>query len=327
MIQALFKPLTLSDVIDRFQSLNIWGGKAPHQPCFLLAVADLAESGGFSDSRVLDIDHPVLVDSFHRYFDAVTDSEDRFKPDRAKPFVALFNQSILQCEFNEEYRMEVDSYLEKVNPSLSQIRRTVTESTVDQGVLKWLLDDSGRQRIRSAIVQRYFPDDRSQLQELIGLNQQVTQYAKRIRKGSGESTDKLPPDHVRDPAFRRVILENYDSRCAASHLQIVLPGITLLDAAHLIPFSESHDDDPRNGIALTPTYHRALDAHLIAPGMDDKWRVSGVLKQALKDEGQSRLDPFRDLEGRDVLQPIEKYKSFSPKREALEWRLDHLRKP
>ena len=318
--------MDLPDVIDRFLSLNQWGGKAPHQPCFLLAVADLAESGGLSDSRKLDIDHPVLVDSFHRYFDAVTDSEDRFKPDRAKPFVALSKKSILHCEFNEEYRTEVNSYLEKVNPSLSQIRRTITRTRVDENVLKWLLVESGRQEIRSAIVQQYFPDHRSQLQE-IHHSQQVTQYAKRIRELGSESIDKVPPDHVRDPAFRRVILENYDSRCAASHLRIVLPGITLLDAAHLIPFSKSHDDDPRNGIALTPTYHRALDAHLIAPGIDDKWKMSGVLKQALKDEGQSRLDPFRDLEGRDVLQPIRKYKSFSQKHEALEWRLDHLLKP
>lgn len=319
--------LDLPELIKQLRSLSVWAGRAPHQPCFLLAIADLAESGGLGESGTLDIDHPVLVDSFHRYFDAVTNSEDRFQPDRGKPFVALINQSILHCEFNEEYRTEVDRYLEKVNPSLRQLRRTITQSSVDQDVLKWLLVDSGRQQIRSEIIQYYFSAHASQLQELIGLNQKVTQYADRIRKGRGDSTDKLPPDYVRDPAFRRVILENYDSRCAASHLQIVLPGITLLDAAHLIPFSESHDDDPRNGIALTPTYHRALDAHLIAPGMDDKWKVSGVLKQALKDEGQSRLDPFRDLEGRDVLQPIEKYKSFSPKREALEWRLDHLRKP
>ena len=318
--------MNLADVIRRLRSLRRWGDIAPHQPCFLLAVADLAESGGFNESENLDIDNPVLVDSFHRYFKTVTNSKDRFQPDRGKPFVALVKKSILHCDFNEEFRAEIDSYIEKVSPSLSQIRRTIKQASVDQDVLEWLLLDTGRQQIRNAIVQHYFTDYASQLQEIISDNQQVTQYAKRIRKEGGESTDKLPPDHVRDPAFRRVILENYDSRCAASHLQIVLPGITLLDAAHLIPFSESHDDDPRNGIALTPTYHRALDAHLIAPGMDDKWKVSGVLKQALTDD-QSRLGPFRNLDGRDVLQPIRKYKSFSPKREALEWRLDHLLKP
>ena len=317
--------LDIPDVIDRLLSLRRWADRAPHQPCFLLAIADLAESGRLNKSGQLDIDNPVLVDSFHRYFDAVTDSVDRFKPDRAKPFVALIKRSIIHCEVNEEFRAEIGSYFQNVSPSLGQIRRTITQSTVDQDVLKWLLIDSSRQQIRSAVIQRYFPDHRSQLQE-IHHSKQVLQYARRIRELDVESTDKVPPDHVRDPAFRQVILEAYDSYCAASHLRIVLPRIALIDAAHLIPFSESHDDDPRNGIALTPTYHRALDAHLIAPGTDNKWKVSGVLKQALKDERQSRFDPFRDLEGRGVLQPIGKYKSFSPKRIALEWRLDHLLK-
>ena len=319
--------MDLPDVIDRLLSLRRWGDIAPHQPCFLLAVADLVEAGGLSESENLDIDHPVLIDSFQRYFNAVTDSEDRFQPDRGKPFVALIKKSILNCEVNEEYRAEVDSYFLKVSPSLSQIRRTLSQTRVDEDVLKWLLLDTGRQQIRSGIVQHFFSDHASRLQELIGFNQQVTKYAKRIRERHGESTDKLPPDHVRDPAFRRVILEAYDSQCAASHLRIVLPGISLIEAAHLIPFSESFDDDPRNGIALTPTYHRALDTHLIAPGMDNKWKVSGVLNQALKDEGSSRLDPFRDFEGRSVLQPISRFKRFSPKREALEWRLDYLLKP
>jgi hypothetical protein len=44
-----------------------------------------------------------------------------------------------------------------------------------------------------------------------------------------------------------------------------------------IPFSESQDDDSRNGIALAPTFRRALDRYLIAPGPDLKWHVSPVL--------------------------------------------------
>jgi putative restriction endonuclease len=56
-----------------------------------------------------------------------------------------------------------------------------------------------------------------------------------------------------------------------------------VEAAHLIPFSESHDDDPRNGIALAPTLHWALDRYLIAPGPDYKWHVSPVLDSRIRD--------------------------------------------
>ena len=34
----------------------------------------------------------------------------------------------------------------------------------------------------------------------------------------------------------------------------------MVGAAHRVPFAETHDDDPRNGIALAPTFHWALDA-------------------------------------------------------------------
>ena len=62
-------------------------------------------------------------------------------------------------------------------------------------------------------------------------------------------------------AFRRIVSENYDYRCAASGWRIILPeGRVMVEAAHLIPFAETRDDDPRNGIALAPTFHWALDA-------------------------------------------------------------------
>jgi putative restriction endonuclease len=39
---------------------------------------------------------------------------------------------------------------------------------------------------------------------------------------------------------------------------------------HLHPFAEAGDDDPRNGIALTPDMHWAMDRHLIAPGPEPR---------------------------------------------------------
>ena len=76
-----------------------------------------------------------------------------------------------------------------------------------------------------------------------------------------------------------------------------------------MPFSDSYNDDPRNGIALTPTYHVALDRGLIAPGPDMKWRVSRVFDKRIPDNL-----PFLELAGQDVIysgdekfRPIESY--------------------
>ena len=318
--------MKLADCIERLLKLRRSRGIAPHQPCLLLAIVDVAEAGGFNDSNSIDIDDLVLVDSFHRYFDTVTNNGDQFIPDRAKPLVALIKNSFLHCEVNEQFQVEVRKYFKKVNPNLSQIRRTLKQTNIDIHLLKWLLDEEGRFQIRDALIRRYFPTQIADLWRIIDHGQQVTQYAERIRGWESGSRTRIPSDSIRDPAFRRVILEIYDSQCAASHQTIVLSGIALIDAAHLIPFNESQDDDPRNGLALTPTYHRALDKHLIAPGTDNKWKISKVLKQALREEGNRELGLFRNLEGRPVLPPIRKYKHLSPRRDALEWRLDHLLK-
>jgi len=38
----------------------------------------------------------------------------------------------------------------------------------------------------------------------------------------------------------------------------------MVDACHIIPFAETHDDTITNGIALSPTMHRAFDRGMMA---------------------------------------------------------------
>ena len=159
--------MDLMDVIEKLLGLRRWADKAPHQPCFLLAIADLIESGDLLESNQLDIDNPTFVVSFNRYFDAVKHNKDRFKPDRSKPLVALHKREVVHCKFNDEHLAEVEKFVDKVNPSLYQIRKTVIQTTISSDVRKWLLDEVGRQQIRTAIIERYFPDRESKLRTII----------------------------------------------------------------------------------------------------------------------------------------------------------------
>jgi putative restriction endonuclease len=65
--------------------------------------------------------------------------------------------------------------------------------------------------------------------------------------------------NARDANFRQQVLDAYSHRCAVTRMQL-----RLVDAAHILPVSDpSSIDDVRNGIALSPTYHRAYDIGLI----------------------------------------------------------------
>src|SRR2546425_2387628 len=68
-------------------------------------------------------------------------------------------------------------------------------------------------------------------------------------------------------SFRQQVLFAYGNRCAVTRVQL-----RLVDAAHILPVGAPQSSDHvRNGIALTPTYHRAFDNGLIY--LDDNYRM------------------------------------------------------
>ncbi len=64
---------------------------------------------------------------------------------------------------------------------------------------------------------------------------------------------------TRSAGFRKQVLTAYDNRCAVTRLQL-----GLVEAAHILPVHDQGSTDlVTNGIALSPTYHRAFDHGLV----------------------------------------------------------------
>ena len=77
-------------------------------------------------------------------------------------------------------------------------------------------------------------------------------------------SEKLP--QIRDPHERDL---------AALILHKIHSGndVSFIAAAHLIPFAESRNDHPTNGLALCKNHHWAMDRNLIAPCPNHHWQV------------------------------------------------------
>lgn len=91
----------------------------------------------------------------------------------------------------------------------------------------------------------------------------------------------------RDSNFERQVLGAYGHRCAVTRIQL-----RLLDAAHILPVAvPGSPDHVTNGIALSPTYHRAFDRGLIY--LD---RVDGDFHMRLNDAKLGELASLH-LEG------------------------------
>jgi putative restriction endonuclease len=81
---------------------------------------------------------------------------------------------------------------------------------------------------------------------------------------------------ARSACFRQQVLTAYANRCSITRMQL-----RLVDAAHILPVeADETTDDVRNGIALSPTYHRAFDGGLIY----------------LNDDYVMRINPERELQ-------------------------------
>lgn len=104
----------------------------------------------------------------------------------------------------------------------------------------------------------------------------------------------------RDASFRRQVLFAYGNRCAVTRVQL-----RLVDAAHILPVGAPGSIDVvRNGIALSPTYHRAFDLGLIY--LDDQNRMQlneGQVELLERLELSGGLDSFRAPLGQIFLPP------------------------
>ena len=128
--------------------------------------------------------------------------------------------------------------------------------------------------------------------------------------------------YSRHANFRKIVLNAYDNRCAVTRFQL-----RLVDAAHILPVhSEDSSDLVTNGIALSPTFHRAYDNCLIY--LDENFVMR--LNQKKADElRQDRLDAgireFQSFLDKEIYLPIDP--NQRPRKEYIKMANKHRRIP
>jgi putative restriction endonuclease len=278
--------VTLPQAIERLYDLNVGvtpleevaPHERPHKPLLLLAAFDLIDEGKATPERIPWCQE--LRDRFTARFLLVKKHNDQNNPDL--PFRYLAGDGFWQA-----YEMD----------GTTPIRREIRVSDIGQvfarftgGFQNLVAIPAHRQLMREALIARYFPQLSSSTHSTSVIQNPTSRVA--------EDT----PEYGRSPAFRRKILTIYDHQCAACGLRIKLPAgndVSFIDAAHLIPFSESRNDHPTNGLALCKNHHWAMDRNLIAPCPDHHWHVSKILDPR-RSNGEKELV---ELSGKSLLLP------------------------
>lgn len=301
--------------LERMRRSTVGGKPKPHKVLMLLAVLDLFDEGVLKENCIPY--DPALIERFGEYFRVVAQEGDWCQP--APPFFHLRSAGFWKHKPITGRESEYASLTTSGGGS-KRILDNIDYAYFDDDAFAVISTPEGRQYLRQFILQTFFSaEEQKKLQMAIQEQARITKYETLLERPVSTQEDIISPDaFTRNTAFGRMIRRIYDYQCAMCGLRIIGPnGFTPIDAAHLIPWSESHDDSPTNGIALCKLHHWALDAGLVAPTLDFKWAVSSWLDRWRNSERE--LTRFHRSA---ILLPREK--DHYPRREAIVWRLHRL---
>jgi hypothetical protein len=116
----------------------------------------------------------------------------------------------------------------------------------------------------------------------------------------------------RDQAFKQVVLDQYDFKCAITGIKYHSENLIEAQAAHIISKSKKGSDDPRNGITLSRTAHWAFDAGMFT--ISDQFEV--IVHPKAKQASINKF-PILDMNGMPINLPEDE--NYYPHPEALDW--------
>lgn len=238
---------------------------APHKPILLLALLDVAEAGELTSNR-----RP-LTPGLRLRFTALWQSVVQrwtTKPDPFLPFHHLSSQGFWQAlRSNGESSESPDSTrLIELHPDF------------------WALIQQPhfRDLARTLLISTWFPvAEQISLRATLGLAPEAI------------PAEPLPLEETRadyeatgrDARFRIQVIVQYQYTCALTgySLTATQTGATIVEAAHIAAFADTRNNDPRNGLALTPDAHWSFDEGL--------WTVDNDLRVVVANDAFADWSP------------------------------------
>jgi putative restriction endonuclease len=288
--------------------------RAPHKPFLLLAILDQFAQARIT-SNLIEITAE-LGELFAGYWAKVMPER---RGNLTYPFFHLRSSGF----WHLVPLPDLDQSLEIVRQvnGLGGLQKLVAGACLDEELYGLLQDGEAREVLRTVLVTTYFAP---QVQELLRtqgeVNKEAFLYSQAlIEKALRQVKESPAPGEgdyaplVRDQGFRRAVVRIYDHRCAFCGLRLLTSdGRTVVDAAHIVPWRISHDDDLHNGMALCRLCHWTFDQGLL--GVSSKYLL--LLSEEVR-IAQNMAGYLLTLEQRPIIGPQEP--GLWPHGEALDW--------
>lgn len=215
---------------------------------------------------------PQLLDLFNGYWDRIMPEQRR--GNIALPFYHLSSEGFwhLTPQAGSEDIIEAGRRLRTIR----QLKDHTRGAHLDDDLYALLSSEQPRDILRTTLIETHFDESvHPYLAEQSSIHVEAFRYRRMLlRRARGEDSaveeaSLEVSEPARDQGFRQAVVEAYEHRCALSGLRILTSDHhTAVEAAHIEPWSVSHNDDPRNGLALSKLCHWAFEEGLLAVSSD-----------------------------------------------------------
>jgi len=298
----LFSKLNTDKNRKRWTELTHY--QAPHKPLLLISVMDLIAQGSITENFIEPSYE--LVDTFNNYWSSIMPIGKTTS--MAYPFFYMRSEGFWHL---------VPDKNEQVS-SVSKLREIYNGSILDDELYRLLCDPETREQLRVVLVNSYFAEEiRPVLIEQGNINLEAYKYSQELLKAAEKEksygNDNDEDKKVRDQGFRKAIVMLYEHRCAMCGIRMLTPeGHTIVEAAHIVSWSESHNDSPTNGMALCKLCHWSFDEGLMSVGDNYEVLVSKRVNTENNFPGH-----IMTLSDRSIFKPDKE--KYWPEQENLDW--------
>jgi putative restriction endonuclease len=310
---------SLLKYVDKFKKLRIdrSHGIAPHKPILLLSVLQMYQNSTYDSSRIYIT--PELVAFFKTNWSLLVTTNHDCRI--SYPFYHLKSEKFWKL-VPKEGIPNIDK-LGSMVKSFNNLNSVVEFALIDDDLFCLMSDKFCNGILQQFLLDEYFPVTKGnfsnsyigqlklfdEIEEKI-LNEPSEEYRREIKNLIDQHN--YEEVFLRGSLFKREIPKIYNNTCCISGMKIDSTlNVSMIDACHIVPFSESYDDTVTNGIALCPNLHRAFDRGLI--GIDENYRV--VVSKTFREDSTTYSIMF--FEGKEIKLP--NLKSYYPMQENFGW--------
>jgi putative restriction endonuclease len=295
----------LQKYLQAFRKLRVdrTHGAAPHKPILLLSVLQAYQNGNINSGRIYIT--PELVALFKTNWSLLVTTQNDCRI--SYPFYYLKSEKF--------WKLVPKSGFENINEmgsimkSFSNLNAAVEFAIIEDDLLLLLQDKRSNSILTHFLLDEYFPITKQNFANSIAgqqnlfddiedkiLHEDPIKYRQEINQLMLQQNEE--EIFIRGSIFKREIPKLYNYTCCISGMKIAaIISVSMVDACHIVPFSESYDDTITNGISLCPNLHRAFDRGLIS--IDDNYKV---LVKSNWSEDQSNYS-IKQFEGKRILLP------------------------